>query len=228
MEKVTRVLEGYGLSQLEEVAVGAEAILIRGILSGEDVIAKCRVPKPYRDPALDLKLRRSRTSLEAHLMAKAGVLGLRVPSIVFFSAESGVIIMSFVPGLKIKELIDRGDKELVCPLMEETGYMVATLHLNGIIHGDLTTSNFLVSGGHIWLIDFGLGFFSQRDEDRGTEIHLLLRVLESSHPRLADSLFQCFVEGYRKKAGDAMTNKVLEKMREIRLRGRYVASRRTR
>lgn len=226
MEEIVKFLEErVGLSSAEVIAVGAEAVLVRGDLLGESVVVKYRIPKPYRDPQLDLKLRTARTALEARLLAKAGALGVNVPDIVFLEEDEGIMVMSYLKGLKMKEVIERGEVEIK-PLIQQAGAMVATLHMNGIIHGDLTTSNFLVDEGKVWLIDFGLGFFSQRDEDRGTDLHLLLRVLESSHPLLSEEIFKDFVDGYRRQAGDEMTNRVLQRMQDIRLRGRYVSTRR--
>jgi TP53 regulating kinase-like protein len=227
LEEVARLLEEkIGLSPARIIAVGAEAVLVEGVLSSEKVVAKYRLPKPYRDPQLDVKLRKARTSLEARLLAKAGLLGVNVPDIVYLDAEDGLLVMSYIEGLKLKEVIEKGSNEEILHLLHRAGSMVASLHMNGIIHGDLTTSNFLVSGNDVWLVDFGLGFFSQREEDKGTDLHLFLRVLESTHPISTDLLFSHFIEGYRERAGDESTQRVLSRMREIRLRGRYVASRR--
>lgn len=226
MEKIINFLEELvGLSSAEVIAVGAEAVLIQGYLLGESVVVKYRFPKPYRDPQLDLKLRTARTALEARLLAKAGTLGVNVPDIVFLDEDEGVIVTSYIRGARMKDVIETGKID-VRPLIRQAGSMVALLHLNGIIHGDLTTSNFLVEEDKVWLIDFGLGFFSQRDEDRGTDLHLLLRVLESSHPLIANEIFKVFLEGYRMQAGDEMTGRVLQRMQDIRLRGRYVSTRR--
>lgn len=45
-------------------------------------------------------------------------------------------------------------------VIENIGILVLKVHEVGIIHGDLTTSNMIITEeGHIYLIDFGLSFF---------------------------------------------------------------------
>jgi len=226
--EVIRTLgEMLGLENASVVAVGAEAVLVRGEIAGEKVMVKYRVAKPYRHPQLDARLRVARTSLEARLLAKAGLLSVNVPHVVYMDASNGILVTSFVEGRRLKDILDESvDDEVVHELVRQAGSMVAKLHVNGIIHGDLTTSNLIVQGDKVWLIDFGLGYFSQRDEDRGTDIHLLLRVFESSHPLMASRLLEYFLQGYRSVAGEEFTVRVLERMRDIRMRGRYVSARR--
>lgn len=220
--------EEVGLEDPEVVGLGAEAALVKGVVAGEPVVVKYRLEKSYRGRELDLKLRRERTILEARLLSKSRTIGVNVPQVVYVDADKGLLIMSFVEGVRLKDLMEKeANVEVLRRLFREAGAMVAILHKNGIVHGDLTTSNILVTrDGRLWLIDFGLGFFSHRDEDRGTDVHLMLRVLESTHPLLSSDLFAFFMEGYRGVAGDEFAERILKKMREIRMRGRYVATRR--
>ncbi|QOJ78176.1 Kae1-associated kinase Bud32 [Infirmifilum lucidum] len=228
MEEVIRYLrELLGLENAAVIAVGAEAVLVKGDISGEAVIVKYRLEKSYRHPLLDAHLRMGRTNLEARLLAKAGMLGINVPHVIYIDAQRGILVTSFIRGRRLKEVLDEGaDGAMVSELLRQAGFIVAKLHTNGIIHGDLTTSNFIVCDGELWLIDFGLGFFSQRDEDRGTDIHLFYRVLESTHPLIAQQLLKYFLEGYRVAAGEEFTKRVLDRVYDIRLRGRYVSIRR--
>ncbi len=228
MAEVIRFLrELLGLENASIVAMGAEAVLVKGDISGEAVVVKYRLEKSYRHPSLDAHLRASRTSLEARLLAKAGMLGINVPHVVYVDTQRGILVTSFIEGRRLKEVLEEGiDEATARELLRQAGFAVAKLHTSGIIHGDLTTSNFIVCNGKLWLIDFGLGFFSQRDEDRGTDIHLFYRVLESTHPLVARQLLEYFLEGYRAVAGEEFTKRVLDRMYDIRLRGRYVSARR--
>jgi len=94
------------------------------------------------------------------------------------------------------------------------------LHKEKIIHGDLTTSNMILNEKEIYLIDFGLGFFNGKYEDKGVDIHLLKQALEAKHFKNATILFEEFEKGYSSiEAKEA--KKVFERMKAIEKRGRY-------
>ena len=99
---------------------------------------------------------------------------------------------------------------------QEIGRKVAVLHSNGIIHGDLTTSNMLLSK-EIMFIDFGLSFFSKREEDRAVDIHMFKEMLSGTHPEISKQTYMEFVAGY-KILPEAES--VLKKMDEVEARGR--------
>jgi N6-L-threonylcarbamoyladenine synthase/protein kinase Bud32 len=120
--------------------------------------------------------------------------------------------MDQVTGVKLKECLSP-------ELLEEAGRMVGKLHAAQIVHGDLTTCNFLVQDGKIWLIDFGLSGTSAESEHRGVDIHVLFQVLESTS-KDADILKEAFIRGYREKI--AVADEILEREHEIELRGRYL------
>lgn len=65
--------------------------------------------------------------------------------------------------------------------------MVVQVHDSGIIHGDLTTSNMVITeGGDIVLLDFGLSYFKDSAEDRAVDLYVLERAFKSTHPSLED------------------------------------------
>jgi len=213
-----------GFEALRVMGVGAEAILVEGYLSGLHVVAKYRVPKAYRAERLDTLLRKTRTALEAKLLGRAAAAGVNVPHIVYVDAEEGLLVLTYVEGERMKELLQDSCED-AGRFASEVGYMVGVLHNEGIIHGDLTTSNIIVHKGQPYLIDFGLGFFSHRLEDAGVDLHLFKRALESTHPSLVEEIFSRFVEGYQRARGP-IAEEVLKKVEEIRMRGRYIAKRR--
>ncbi len=211
--------------RLEEgrpLALGAEALLVEGLLGGERVVAKYRLSKRYRRAELDSRLRERRTRLEARILARAVEAGVRVPQLVYVSPEDYLLVMEYVPGRKLKELVGAVD---VSGFFVELGRMVALLHGAGIVHGDLTTSNVVVSDRGLVLIDFGLASFSRSIEERAVDLHLLLRALEATHPSLSESLYGKFLEGYSEVAGEEAWL-VSERVAEIRRRGRFVEERR--
>lgn len=210
----------------EIVALGAEAALIRTTFLGLDALVKLRLKKPYRDEALDRFLREKRTEVEAKILVTLRKLGVPVPALYYVDLRKAVIVMEHIKGILLKSIIDSGDVDAACKYLTSLGESVAKMHNNGITHGDLTTSNMVVSGGIPYLIDFGLSKFSRKLEDIGTDIHLFIRALESTHFEHKERLLECFMKGYRGVLGSEFVKKVMETVKEIRLRGRYVEERR--
>ena len=96
------------------------------------------------------------------------------------------------------------------------------MHSNGIIHGDITTSNILVISNnnsiHLVMIDFGLSFQEGVAEDKGVDLYVLERAFLSTHPN-TEEIFGEIMVAYKKKAGK-QAGEVIKKFEEIRLRGR--------
>ena len=106
------------------------------------------------------------------------------------------------------------------------GKMIGRLHKHGIIHGDLTTSNMILTPySKVVFIDFGLSERSIELEPMGVDLHLMKRTLNSTHCRHAQECFKAVMEGYEGSMGVDETKKVKAKIREIEKRGRYVADR---
>lgn len=207
------------------IAVGAEAALFLGRFHNLLAVAKYRYPKLYRARELDIELRKRRTAKEAKLLARALTCGVAVPVPMLVDKEGGLLVMEYVKGPRLKEVLDKGNVN-VREVFRLIGVYIGRLHEAGIVHGDLTTSNVILSPGGPVLIDFGLGDFIAEDEARGVDLHLFLRALESTHPSLAQRLFREVMEGYEEVRGGEARISIEEKVREIRMRGRYVAERR--
>src|SRR5207302_11045061 len=86
---------------------GAEAELRRTEFLGRAAVDKVRVPKSYRVPELDDGLRRSRIRIEARLMAEARAAGVPVPIIYDIDLVEAKIVMEYVAGPTLKEVLDR-------------------------------------------------------------------------------------------------------------------------
>ena len=54
-------------------------------------------------------------------------------------------------------LLEKSLTEVDCGT--KMGDIVGQIHASGIVHGDLTTSNFMIEGDKALVIDFGLGEF---------------------------------------------------------------------
>ena len=175
------------------------------------------------------------------------LLGISTPAIYFVDLENNCIYMEHVsPGVTVREHIqtvqqehDGGDGQAtmsLAPLAKAIGTTVGRLHLAGIIHGDLTTSNMLLRplaadrhatrsafdtpGGRTELVmlDFGLGQGDASAEDMGVDLYVLERAFVSTHPN-TEALFDVLLESYRATCGKDAAE-VMRKLDEIRLRGR--------
>jgi len=205
---------------------GAEADLYSEKWHGLNIIFKKRVRKKYRVSQLDLEIRRSRTVHESQLIHDAKLAGVPTPVIYAVDTESTTITMQLIGGLRVKEALDNldpKDREKLCLNM---GELIGRLHKNGIIHGDLTTSNMIISdNGKVFFIDFGLGQHSKETEDRGVDLFLMKRTLQGAHHRCAEECFNTLMKGYAKEIGADVAKEVSKKVEEISRRGRYVAER---
>jgi Kae1-associated kinase Bud32 len=190
---------------------GAEAIIIKKDFS----VIKTRREKKYRLPLLDNMLRSSRTKREIKIFEK--LVELKIPTPRLLSSDDFSITMGYIDGVRLRDrLLDDfsfGEK------LERIGLWIAQMHNEGIIHGDLTTSNILVDQkDDLFLIDFGLSFFSQKVEDKAVDIHLLEQALESTHYEHAKEFFTCFKKGYVRSSEHAV--EVFDRLKEVHMRGR--------
>ncbi|MEM2144540.1 MAG: KEOPS complex kinase/ATPase Bud32 [Candidatus Jordarchaeaceae archaeon] len=198
---------------------GAEAHLYLEEWYGKKVIIKRRISKSYRVPELDEKLRRDRTIREARLLSDARKAGVPTPMIYSIDLAENTIIMDFIQGSPVKTIIQNMSEKERENIFMHIGILIGRLHNAGIIHGDLTTSNMILKNSKIYFIDFGLGDYSTEIEDKGVDLHLMRRALQSTHYTFAESGFEAVLEGYKKtekESGD-----VIQRMNEIEKRGRY-------
>jgi len=207
---------------------GAEAFLYRSTVKGLKVLVKYRLEKAYRLRELDKQLRRSRTINEARNTLIALEAGVNCPAIILVDPETYTIIVEEVEGRLLRDVIeDEGASTLVKSVVFKVGCMTAKLHSVGIAHGDLTTSNIIVTPkGEPYIIDFGLSHRTRDEEDYAIDIHLFLRSLESTHPEYVEILFTSFIKGYESISGRDRVEKLLKIVERIRLMGRYIEARR--
>jgi TP53 regulating kinase-like protein len=205
---------------------GAEASLFLTTWHGKHVVVKTRLPKKYRPEKLDLTLRNYRTIHEPQLMHEAKKAGVPTPTIYMVDVANAAITMEFVEGKQVKQVLDALSKVERQELCVKIGELIGKLHTHGVIHGDLTTSNMILTAeNQMFLVDFGLGDKTNELEARGVDLHLLKRALQSTHYHFADECFTYVIKGYRASVGADATEKILEKIREIEKRGRYIAER---
>lgn len=206
------------------IARGAEAV----ISQDKEKIIKLRIAKGYRLPILDEKLRKSRTRSEAKILEKASKI-IPVPKMLSSDDGKKEIIMEHIAG---KRLSDNLESLKFIPICRQIGSSLAKLHDAGLIHGDLTTSNLIYKEnktqqnkqrpiskiGKVYFIDFGLGFHSNKAEDKAVDLHLIREALEARHPRIHEKAYNAILEGYKSSKEYTKTIKQLEKVEK---RGRY-------
>jgi TP53 regulating kinase-like protein len=208
------------------VKKGAEASLFLEDWHGRKVIMKKRLPKNYRLLKLDEQIRTYRTIHEPQLIHRAKEAGVPTPTVFMIDTKNSTIIMEFIEGKQVKQILNDMEQEERLNLCRYIGELIGQLHNQGIIHGDLTTSNMILTPyDKVVFVDFGLGEYSAELETRGVDLHLMKRAFQSTHYRYAEECFNTVIEGYEKSVGKETMKSVLEKIKEIEKRGRYIAER---
>ncbi|MFQ6095717.1 MAG: Kae1-associated kinase Bud32 [Candidatus Bathyarchaeia archaeon] len=205
---------------------GAEANLYLEDWHGRKVMMKRRLAKRYRISQLDSQIKAQRTIHEPQIIHRAKEAGVPTPIIFMVDLSDSTIIMEFVEGKQVKQVLSDLSAEERINLCRTIGKLIGRLHNNGIIHGDLTTSNMiLTSQGKVVFVDFGLSEQSKELEARGVDIHLMKRALQSTHYDYAEECFRAIMDGYEKIVGREAAAEVLRKVDEIERRGRYISER---
>ncbi|WP_436931400.1 bifunctional N(6)-L-threonylcarbamoyladenine synthase/serine/threonine protein kinase [Halosimplex halobium] len=198
---------------------GAEAtVSIEG-----DRVVKRRVPRSYRHPALDERLRRERTRIEARLTSEARRCGVPTPLVLDVDTGESTIVFQRV-----------GDRDLDAGLTAEraraVGRHLATIHDAGFVHGDPTTRNVRVGSAddgcaagdapddRVFLVDFGLGYHTGHEEDHAMDLHVFAQSLAGTADD-ADRLQAAAEDAYRATSERGET--VIDRLRAIEGRGRY-------
>jgi TP53 regulating kinase and related kinases len=193
---------------------GAESELYLIDWYGQQAVSKTRITKKYRHYSIDRTLRKQRTLHEATIMSSVKFFGVQTPFIYFLNSNNFEIIMEYVIGNTIKNNFSPD-------YCIKVGEIIANLHINNIIHGDITTSNFIITPqNHLTIIDFGLSFFSERIEDKAADIRLFKEILNSVHVDFYKKSFENFTLGYSNIYGNKHL-KIFNIVNEIEQRGRY-------
>jgi len=191
--------------KMKAIGRGAEATLYLSKIKGKAKVVKKRLEKKYRHPLLDIKLRKSRTRREERVLQRLNERGINAPQ--FFDAKDTQLEFSFEKGVQAKNV------SLTKPLLQKIGIELARMHEAGVAHGDFTTSNILIDGKKVKIIDFGLSVFSQDTEELATDLVLFEKTVSPGE-------FQAFCRAY---AGEKKNSgAVFARFREIKQRGRYV------
>ena len=189
------------------IAKGAESNIYESSYFDYDAVLKERIAKNYRIYEIDSKIRKSRCKLESKLLSDAKRAGVRTPVLYDVDLSSKSILMERIDGVMLKDVIDE-------KLAFRVGCEISKLHDAGIIHGDITSSNIMLRDGEPVFIDFGLGRYSDLNEDKAVDLLVLKKSLQSIDYNKSIAYFNEVLKGYD-------DSKVAGLISDIERRGRY-------
>jgi Kae1-associated kinase Bud32 len=197
---------------MEKLFLGAEAEIKKFFLNGKKVVSKKRISKKYRDTKLDFSIRKKRTKSEAKIINLL-YNKINVPKIINVNEKECEIIMDFIKGKQLKQIIEKN-----IGLCLIAGQEIRKIHDSGIIHGDLTTSNIIVqkenNKNKLFFIDFGLGFFSKKIEDKATDLIVFKKTFNATHSKIKNN-WGLVLQGYDPE------QELINRMQQIEKRVRY-------
>lgn len=208
---------------MELIYRGAEADVFKGEWCDRPAVYKLRKPLRYRLPELDSLIRSQRTSHEAQIIHQSREAGVSAPWLFYVSPEEALLVMEYIEGERLKSVLldPRTTGRTARELGEEFGRGVARLHAAGIMHGDLTTSNAILGGGRLTLIDFGLAVRSHRLEDQAVDLRLIKETVTGAHNKVSKPFMRSLLAGYSSVLGAERAEAAARKLAEIERRGRY-------
>jgi Kae1-associated kinase Bud32 len=202
---------------MEILAKGAEAIIY--LEAGK--LVKERMPKKYRVPQLDLRLRKIRTQREAKLLENAQKAGMAVPKVFKTDMWNYKIYMEYIEGTPLKAVLETADEDALKGICSSIGLALSVMHNANIIHNDLTTSNMLYADGVVYYIDFGLGSTSTRIEDKAMDIVVFKRSLQVAHSHKFKTIWVALMDSY---TGTREHSQIMGRVDVIERRARYMDS----
>jgi TP53 regulating kinase and related kinases len=202
---------------MQLIKKGAEGDIFLTTWNQKKSIIKSRKKKDYRNISLDQRIRKQRTIREAEIISEVKSFGICTPLIYNVDSKNCTIVMQYVDG----KLANSLSEIKLISICKEIGKIVGTMHKNGIMHGDLTTSNFIISGGKVFVLDFGLAVKTNKPEDHAVDLRLFKEILNSAHANIMIKAWPNFLQGYKTSVGSERFNKVTSLVAVIESRGRY-------
>ena len=196
---------------------GAEGDIFLTTWNKKKAILKDRKKKDYRNSSLDQRIRKQRTIRECEIISEVKSFGISTPLIYNMDTKNCTIIMQYIVGTLVNDL---SESKLIKSCIE-IGKIVGLMHKNGIMHGDLTTSNFIVSKGKMFVLDFGLSNKTIKPEDHAVDLRLLKEILNSAHTKIMNKAWSNFLKGYKSAVGSSHFSKITNLVKVIESRGRY-------
>lgn len=198
---------------------GAEATIYRGTFLDIPAIFKHRVPKKYRIKEIDQQIRSRRIKSEAKITVSLRNSGVRVPALLATDINTYELIFEFVDGILLHTMVDTLNLKELEVIFVNLGKEIAKIHKNNVVHGDLTVFNVIVKDQQPWIIDFGLGMFTDEIEKKADDLltfqNTLKAITQNEH-----ILIEYFFKGYEEVILD--THLIKSFMTKIASRARYI------
>ncbi|KAK1945669.1 EKC/KEOPS complex subunit TP53RK [Phytophthora citrophthora] len=189
------------------ISQGAEAKVFETDFSGRPCVVKERVKKNYRLPVLDKKLSHRRLVQEARCILKCRRAGVLTPVIFLVDEQKSRLYLEKYGDAALKKAYHIGEA-------------IAKMHDADIVHGDLTTSNMMLSSDDatdVTMIDFGLANSQPLPEDKAVDLYVMERAFASTHVN-SELLVEEVLRAYRAKS--RRSDAIFQKLSQVRLRGR--------
>lgn len=203
----------------ERMYLGAEATLTAGVYLGRLAVVKHRRPKAYRIKELESAIARSRMRNEARLLRRARDAGVGAPAVLDADPEISSLTLEYLGREPLRSLYDDLTARERRAAARAAGEAIGRLHAASVIHGDLTTSNMILRGGRLHLVDFSLGQISGKLEDRAVDLKAFKDSFHATHHRHA-SEFGLVLDVYRRAVG-AQGRAIIGHIASIERRRRY-------
>lgn len=225
------------------ISQGAEAKIYISDFHGKRCIIKERFSKSYRVKELDDKLTKQRILNEVRNITKLHKIGVNTPYILFVDLFQRKIYMEYInKSVLLKNILNRiyydqftiqKYSNLINNIINATAKYLAKIHNNNIIHGDLTSSNILLTYNNsnnieedilfhqefdtFYFIDFGLSYVSQENEDKAVDLYVLRRAIISANPK-SEEIFNQILEKYKIYVNNG--NSIVNVLLKVEQRGR--------
>ena len=141
--------------------------------------------------------------------------------------DEGSLVLERIDGPTVRLAFDDLTDDVRARVARAIGRRMGALHTHGLVHGDPTTSNFILEDlpdegpATLAVLDVSLGGKADGVEERGVDLRLLSEAFESTH-HAHQHLFETILEGYREAFPDG-ADEAIARMDAIAARGRYVA-----
>ena len=201
--------------------VRREAFVSTGKFLNREVIIKQRLPKSYRHPEIDARIRLLRIRTESKNMTQAWKLGVNVPCLLGIHVDEYLLIMEKIRGEVLYNQLNILKHDHIRKIFVKLGKQVGLLHNHDIIHGDLTVFNIIIPPNQDpYIIDFGLSKIDIEVESKADDLLTFYSTLKAiSHD------FRLFFETFMNSYYDSYSEgkKIFEQMKKIQSRARYIA-----
>ncbi len=205
---------------------GAEARVTASNFGNIPSVDKFRFPKGYRTKEMERRITDPRIRNEAKMLKQIRSLGIRTPFVLDIDIEKHLLTMELLKGPRLASLLNVMSTKDQIRALREMGRIIGTIHHGGMVHGDLTTSNFILLSKEpeleLGLIDCSLAERTEEVEKKGVDLRLFFEVLYSTHEVL-EPFEDDFWEGYFEINPNG--EEIRKKLSDITGRGRYITER---